>query len=41
VPAAAPPGPPFYDVTDDMFVGPIDALTVINALNAGLGGPLR
>jgi hypothetical protein len=40
VPAAAPPGPPFYDVTDDMFVGPIDALTVINALNAGLGGPL-
>jgi hypothetical protein len=23
-----------------MFVGPIDALTVINALNAGLGGPL-
>jgi hypothetical protein len=24
-----------------MFVGPIDALTVINALNAGLSGPLR
>jgi hypothetical protein len=29
-----------YDVNVDRFVSPIDALLIINALNAGLGGPL-
>jgi hypothetical protein len=38
VPVTAAFGPPFYDTDGDNQVSPADALAVINAVNAGLGG---
>jgi hypothetical protein len=36
VPIDAAAGPPFYDVSDDGFVSAVDALIIINNINAGI-----